>query len=184
MRLNKNAKILLYGGVIWAFGEGMLGPLLAVFTEKINGNIFDVTWAWATYLIVTGILYIVVGHFLDRKDIKEKILLTGCALNAVFTFGYLFVSSIWHLLIIQVGLGIAAAFATPAWNALYAKHSKEDYYGFQWGIVGGMNSIVTAIAIIIGGLIINYFSFNTLFLIMGIVQVIATIYQAKILIDK
>ena len=181
MRLNKNAKILLYGGVIWAFGEGMLGPLLAVFTEKINGNIFDVTWAWATYLIVTGILYIIVGHFLDRKDIKERILLAGYALNAIFTFGYLFVSSTWHLFIVQAGLGMAVALAAPTWESLYAQYEDKKHAGYTWGLADGESRLFTALAIVIGGLIVTFFSFRALFLVMGVIQVIATIYQTQLL---
>jgi hypothetical protein len=37
------------------------------------------------------------------------------------------------------------------------------------------------IAIAIGGLIANYISFDALFLTMGIIQVIATFVQAKLL---
>jgi len=184
MRLTKNAKILLYSAVIWAFGEGMLGPLFALFTDKINGSILDLTWAWATYLIVTGTLYIIVGKFIDKKRIKERILLMGYALNTIFTFGYLFVHSISHLFVIQIGLGIAAALATPAWDALYAKHGKEGHYGYQWGLIGGMNAIITGVAIVIGGMIITYFSFEVLFIIMGTVQLVATLYQARILIKN
>ena len=42
-----------------ALGEGMLGPLFAVFAQRIGGNILDITWAWAIYLGMTGILTIV-----------------------------------------------------------------------------------------------------------------------------
>src|SRR3990167_7351585 len=103
MPLNRNTKILLYGANIWYFGEGMLGPLFAVFTERIGGDVFDITWAWATYLMVTGILYIVVGKIIDGKDSKAKVMVIGYALNALVTFGYLFVSTRWHLLLVQVG---------------------------------------------------------------------------------
>src|SRR3990167_2426171 len=115
MLLNKNSRILLYGSNIWYFGEGMLGPLFAVFTERIGGDILDISWAWATYLIITGILYIVVGKYIDGKHSKSKVMVFGYALNAIFTFSFLFVSSPWHLFIVQAGLGVAAAMATPTW---------------------------------------------------------------------
>lgn len=181
MPLNKHMKILLYGANIWYFGEGMFGPLFAIFTEKIGGDILDVSWAWATYLILAGCLYIVVGKITDKYDNTEKIMVLGYALNAIFTFGYLFVSTAWHLFIVQAGLGIALAMATPTWYALYAKHENRKVDGFQWGLAGGEAQIITGIAIIIGGYIVSVSSFNTLFLIMGVIQVIATLYQAQIL---
>lgn len=184
MALNKHMKILLYGGNIWYFGEGMLGPLFAVFTERVGGDILDISWAWATYLILAGLLYIVVGKIIDKYDNAEKTMVLGYALNALFTFGYLFVSTPWHLIIVQAGLGVAAAMATPTWDALYAKHEDRKNGGFQWGLAGGEAEIITGVAIVIGGYIVSLVSFTALFLTMGIIQVIATIYQAQILRKK
>ncbi|PKL36752.1 MFS transporter [Candidatus Peregrinibacteria bacterium HGW-Peregrinibacteria-1] len=184
MTINKHIRILLYGGNIWYLGEGMFGPLFAVFTEKVGGDILDISWAWATYLVIAGLLYIVVGKITDKYDNKEEIMVMGYGLNALFTFGYLLVSTPWHLFLVQAGLGMAAAMATPTWDALYAKHEDRRNGGFQWGLAGGEAQIVTGIGIVIGGYIVSYTSFTTLFLIMGCVQVIATIYQARILRHK
>jgi len=184
MALNRYIKILLYGGNIWYFGEGMLGPLFAVFTERVGGDILDISWAWATYLILAGVLYIVVGKITDKYDNAEKTMVLGYALNALFTFSYIFVSTPWHLFVVQAGLGIAAAMATPTWDALYAKHEDRKHGGFQWGLAGGEAQIITGIAIVVGGYIVSLVSFNALFLTMGIIQVIATIYQARILRKK
>ena len=184
MPLNRNIKILLYGANIWFFGEGMFGPLFALFAEKIGGNVLDVSWAWAIYLILAGLLYIVFGKLTDKHNNKEKMMVFGYALNAFFTFGYLFVSSAWHLFIVEAGLGVAVAMATPTWNALYAKNEDKEHSGFQWGLAGGMAKIITGVAIIVGGYIVNYGSFRLLFITMGVIQVIATLYQAQILMKK
>ncbi len=184
MALNKHIKILLYGGNIWYFGEGMLGPLFAIFTQRVGGDVLDVSWAWATYLIIAGVLYIVTGKLTDAYDNKEKVMVLGYALNAFFTFGYLLVSTPWHLFIVQAGLGIAVAMATPTWNALYAKHEDGEQSGFQWGLAGGEAHIITGVALVVGGYIASYASFTALFLTMGIVQVIATMYLAQILRKK
>jgi MFS family permease len=82
---------------------------------------------------------------------------------------------------VQAGLGIAAAFAVPTWSALYAKYETKGKDGYDWGLVRGSADLMIAIAIIIGGILVTTYSFTTLFVVMGIVQVIATIYQAKIL---
>ncbi len=181
MQLSQTTKILLMGANIWYFGEGMLGPLFAVFAERVGGDILDITWAWATYLIVTGVFYILVGKLIRGKPYKSKIMVLGYALNALFTFGYLFVSSPWHLFFVQAGLGIAEAIGTPAWDALYAKSVDETQDTFVWGLASGQSQIVTGIALVCGGLIAHYFSFNILFITMGIIQVVATVIQSKIL---
>ncbi|MBI2673498.1 hypothetical protein HYX19_04505 [Candidatus Woesearchaeota archaeon] len=130
--MKKKEKILLYGSNIWALGEGMLGPLFAVFTQRIGGNILDIAWAWALYLMVAGVLVILVGKISDGILSKEKLMVTGYALNAIFTFSYLFVSSPLHLFFVQGGLGIAFALSNPTWNALYAKYEDKKQDGFIW----------------------------------------------------
>lgn len=182
--MNRHIKLLLFGGSIWYFGEGMLGPLFAVFAERIGGDVLDVSWAWATYLIVAGILYIVVGKITDAHDNKELIMVFGYAINAIATFGYLFVSAPWHLFVVQAGLGLALAMASPTWSALYAKHEDHKHDGYQWGLAGGSAQIITGFAIIIGGYIVSYGSFTALFATMGVIQVVATVYQARILRSK
>ena len=172
---------LLVGANIWYFGEGMLGPLLAVFTQQIGGDIFDITWAWSTYLIVTGLCFIVVGKIVDRRIDARKVMVAGYALNAICTFGYIWVASPWQLFVVQAGLGVANALATPTWDALYAKHEDKKHDTYQWGIAGGQAQIITGVAILIGGSIVSLVSFRELFLFMGVIQVIATFYQARIL---
>lgn len=180
-KLNKSTQILLYGSSIWYLGEGMLGPILGVLTEKIGGSILEISWIWATYLIAAGIFTKFMGKLSDKKFSKEKLLVAGYALNAVFTFGYLLASSTLYLLCIQVGLGIAAALAAPTWDALYAKHSAQEDSGYIWGLAAGQTQLTTGFAVLLGGLIINYFSFNVLFITMGVIQICATLYQAQIL---
>lgn len=184
MRINKAVKILLYGASLWYFGEGMLGPLFAVFAGKIGGNILDIVWAWATYLIVTGVFYIVVGKVVDGHHSKTKVMIVGYALNALFTFAYLLVHTPLQLMLVQGGIGVATALAAPTWNALYTQYQDKNHDGYEWGLAGGTARIVNGFAIIVGGLIVTTFSFSALFIAMGCIQTVATIYQTKIFAFK
>ncbi len=178
--LNKSEKILLYGSNLWLFADGMFGPLFAVFTEKIHGNILDISWAWTIYLIVTGVLSIIIGKISDKVG-QKQLMVTGYALTAIFTFSFLLVSQPMHLFIVQVGLGVALALCNSTWYALYSKNSDDNEAGYTWGLNDGQGKICTAFAILIGGTIVSYSSFQTLFIIMGVIQTIATIYIAQIL---
>jgi len=179
--LKKKIKILLYGTVIWSLGEGMFGPIFAVFAKKIGGDILDVAWAWALYLIVTGALVMIVGKMSDTWRNKEKLMIIGFSINTILTFGYIFVSSPMHLFAIQIGLGVGNALFEPTWDALFDRADEnEKREGFLWGLMLGEKEIILGIAVIIGGMIVTYFSFNALFITMGIIQLIATVYQTRI----
>jgi MFS family permease len=184
INLNRTTRILLLGANLWYFGEGMLGPLFAVFSEKVGGDILDISWAWAAYLVVTGVCYIIVGRLINGKPYQAKVMVAGYGLNALLTYCYCFVHNSWQLFFVQAGLGVAEAIGTPAWDALYAKNMSDEHDTFAWGLSTGQSQIVTGLAIFAGGMIAHYASFNLLFIIMGSMQVVATIVQARILYVK
>ncbi|MEK6919129.1 MAG: MFS transporter [Nanoarchaeota archaeon] len=182
--INKKVKSLLLADTAWLFGEGMLGPLFAVFAQKIGGDVLEITWAWATYLIVAGLLIVIIGRISDQKVNKRKLVFWGYTLNAALTFCYLLVNGPLALLGLQIGLGVAAAMATPTWDALYSEYGNKKKYGLEWGLSDGFGEIFGGLAIIAGGIIVSYFSFNTLFIIMGIVQIVAVILLLPIIKKK
>jgi MFS family permease len=180
-RPGKIAMLLLYSSSAWYFGEGMIAPFFSIFTQHVGGDILDITWVWATYLIVAGVFTILIGKLSDSRFSKARLIVIGYALNALFTFSYLLVDSTWLLFVVQVGLGVASALATPTWNALYAQHHGEVESGLMWGISDGQEQIVTGVATIVGGLIIAHLSYTTLFLLMGLIQTASAFYLAQIL---
>ncbi len=179
--MNRIERLLLYGSNLWYLGEGLLGPLFAVFAEKIGGDVLDIAWAWATYMVVTGVMNIVFGKLSDTRFNKARLMVWGYSLNALCTFGYLLVDRPLTLFIVQAGLGLASAMATPTWNALYAAHESKRKAGFLWGLADGEAQIITGVSTVIGGFIVTLWSFTALFLIMGCMQVVATVYQSRIL---
>ena len=184
MKFTKPHKILLIASSLWFFGEGLFGPLFAVFSEKIGGDVLDITWALSLYLVLTGILYILFGKLLRNSKYKEYALIIGYLLNTIFTFCYIFVENSTQLLLLQVGLAIAEALSTPIWDSLFAKYLDNSDDAFFWGIAGGHSQLISGIALAIGGLIIYNFSFNLLFIIMGTLQAMATIVQTRLLFIK
>jgi MFS family permease len=178
---NSKIRVLLIGANLWYIGEGMLGPLLGLYTERIGGDILDLTWAWAIYLCVTGVCMFAIGGLADRYHATERLMVAGYALNAICTFAYLLISSPWHLLLVQAGLGLASALATPTWDALYSAYAPRQQAGRLWGLAHGQEHLITGGAILAGGYLVYLGSFTLLFLVMGVIQTIAAVYQATIL---
>ena len=105
----------------------------------------------------------------------------GYFLNILFTLGYLLIETPAQLFLVQAGLGVAAALATPTWDALYASYATRKQAGMLWGLADGEASLLTGLAVIGGGLIVNYWSFDALFVIMGAIQLWAMLYLIKLL---
>jgi MFS family permease len=134
--------------------------------------------------VTTGIFYFIIGKYFNNSSYKKHVMIVGYALNALLTFCYLFVSNPKELFILQIGLGLAEALSAPIWDSLFASNMEDTENTFHWSLATGHTHFVSGIAIAIGGLIANYISFDALFLTMGIIQVIATFVQAKLLFLK
>lgn len=79
--------------------------------------------------------------------------------------GYLFVDNAAKLFAVQVLLGCAAAIKDPAYDGLFSKYSKK-HTTLAWGEWEAMDYVAMGISAIIGGLIANFFGFNTLIICM------------------
>lgn len=93
----------------------------------------------------------------------------GYTLNALLTFGYLWVTSPLQLFWIQVGLGVAEAIGTPLWDSLYAASLHREHQTYAWGLSSGQSQIVSGLAFALGGLLTYYYSFDVLFIVMGLI---------------
>jgi MFS family permease len=181
---NKKERTLLFANNLWYLSEGMLGPLFGVFCAKFQSSPLDISWVWAVYLISVGIVVVGLGYISDFIY-KEKLLVAGYALQTIFTFCYVFVSTKQQLALLQIGLGISGGLSTTTWYALYARCEDKTHEGLTWGLANGLASIYTGVALLCGGMIIANSSFETLFIVMGIVQLFATLYVSKLIfLDK
>lgn len=176
--MSKQVSIIIWASNIWNFADGLLGPLFAVFAQKIGGNVLDITWAWGVYLVVTGVFIVIVGKVSDRIQ-KLPLLFTGYLLMALVTFCYLFVQTPAQLLYIQAAFGFALALTNPPHFSLLARFSKEGgKEGTLWGWVDGRDKIATGFAVFAGGIIVSTWSFEALFIVMGTLQLLATAFIA------
>ncbi len=180
MRFSHPEKNLLYASNLWYLGEGLFGPLFAVYSEHIGGSILDISWAWAMFMVVTGFATIIVGKIATTERRQKWFAVIGYALNALMTFGYLFVQNPFQLMVVQAILGVAQAMATPTWYALYSQYGTRSS-GESWGQAQGQSSIIMGAAFLVGGSVAAYASFKMLFVMMGIIQVVATVAMFGVL---
>ncbi|NBY24543.1 MAG: hypothetical protein EBQ65_02195 [Chitinophagaceae bacterium] len=87
----------------------------------------------------------------------------------------------FKLFLVQVGLGIAEAIGTPLWDSLYASSLTEEQDTYAWGLSTGQSQIVSGVAFGMGGLMTYYYSFNVLFVVMGLIQLLAAIVTLQLL---
>lgn len=166
--LGTNALILMAGF--------MLGPIYALYVEKIGGDLLDASFTFAAFGIAAGVTAMISGRYTDRIKETEYIVVAGYLIVAAGFFLYLIVDNVYTLLVVQIIIGLGEATYWPAFDALYSKHLDRKKFGSEWGAWEAMSYIVSGIAAIAGGLIVDRYGFNTLFMVMGSLALFSALY--------
>jgi len=173
---NRALRILLITNGIVLISGSMLGPIYALFVEKVGGDLLDASFTGGVYALAAGLMTLIAGRYADKIKENELIVVIGYLMIAFGFLLYLFVDSIWFLFVIQIIIGFGEAIYSPAFDALYSKHIAETKAGRQWGAWESMNYFTCAAGAAIGGLIVAYFGFNAIFIIMTLLCLASALY--------
>ena len=173
---NKAIRILLLTNGIVLIAGAMLGPIYALFVERIGGSLLDASITGGVFAFAAGLTTLVAGKYADKIKENELIVSLGYSIMGVGFLLYIFVNSIYHLLLVQVLIGFSEAFYSPAFDALYSKHLTRKKAGREWGAWEAMNYFSIAFGSAIGGFIVTKFGFNVIFIIMALLCLSSSIY--------
>lgn len=163
-----NGLILLAGA--------MIGPIYALFVEQVGGDLMDASIAGGLFALSAGFVSLIFGRLSDRTKNSTWVITLGYALIAFGFFLYLFVDSVLFLFIVQIIIGTGEAIYSPAFDKLYSLHVDKKRSGTQWGAWESMNYFTIAIGAFVGGLIVNRFGFEVVFLVMMTICMVSAIF--------
>jgi MFS family permease len=178
--LKKALKILLLTDACFIFAAGLLGPIYAIFVSEIGGDLLDAGWAWAAFMLTSGIVVFLLSRWENKVHHYEQLIVGGYAIRVVAIFAYIFVQSPMQLMMAQALLGLGEAFTLPAYDALFTKSIDKGREAAQWGDWEAMDYIVTAFSAIIGSAIAMAFGFRALFMGMFCVSVVGLVLSIRL----
>lgn len=171
--MNRSIKTLIAYNFFIVFGFGLLAPIFAVFiTRQIIGATVAVAGiAEAIYLGTKGVGQIFVADYLDMEQEDKRNwrwALIGSLIFGLSTPLYILCHRPIHLYLIELLMGISAAFEYPAFYSLFLRHLDRRRKTFQLSLHNTIIELGTAAAAAIGGLLASYFGFfNLFFVVMG-----------------
>jgi len=154
----------------------MLGPIYALFVEKVWGDLMDASIAGGIYALMAGLTTIISGKYSDIVKENELIVVLWYAIMGLGFFLYIRVDSILFLFLVQAVIGLGEATYSPAFDAVYSKHLDGHKSWSQRGARESMNYFTAALGAVVGGLIVTQFGFETLFIIMTVISWSSAIY--------
>lgn len=166
--------LILYNGIS-VFAYGLIGPLYALFAQKFATDTFQISLSWAVFLIATSISLYFVSKLGDKVKDKKNLLLARCLIRAFVWVSFVFINDFWLLVLLQAILGIGESLGAPSFEALFAEHLSKGKHVrsyAQWNLVV---NIMTGLATIAGGLLVDRFGFSLLFITMAAISMLSFI---------
>ncbi len=179
--MKKVARILLIANFLNIFGYFLFAPLYAIFTQKIDSNLFIIASTYGIYAFVTGVSLLFFGKIEDSIRNKKRLVVVGYLILAFGAFSFIFVTTISQLIIVQIVNAIGTGIVTPIWKALYSQYQDKGKEAREWSFYDGGNAIIIGIASIVGGFIVSRYGFPSVIFTMGVMQLLSAFISIRLL---
>lgn len=188
MYINHVIKTLVWSDLYLETGLALFAPIFAIYvTDQISGgSLAAVGYAAALPQIFKIALEIPIAKYLDKNhgeydDFYSMVL--GSFLMSTVPFMYLFASDTTHIYIISAIYGIGLAFFVPPRFAIFSRHIDKDEENLEWTFKSIAVGVGAAGAAALGGVMAQKFGFSSVFVLAGIIAIIASVYEIKIFKD-
>ncbi|MFH1311456.1 MAG: MFS transporter [Nanoarchaeota archaeon] len=170
--MNKKLLLLILSDVLILSSFGLIGPIFAIFiTGNLEGGTIVAAGLCTTiFLIVKASAQLPLAkYFIDKQKHKTHSLLIGTLLIITVPFIYIFAKSVYTIFIAQAVYGFGAALAYPAWFSLFTVYMDKRHRGFEYTLWSTGVGVGGALAAYFGAELANFFGFQVLFFIVGLV---------------
>lgn len=150
--------LFLYNG-IFVLAAGLLGPLYALYVEKINTGILPVSISWAVFLFSTTFFTYIISKRGDTFKHKRFLLAGGYLVRSLCWLAMAWISSIEQLIFIQFILGIGEALGGPAFDAVFSEHLDKNKHIMDYSDWKVISTGFDVLGTVLGGLLISNFGF-------------------------
>jgi MFS family permease len=153
-----------------------MGPVFAIFllSNIAGGNIDESVkvagFASLFYWITKSVLQIPIGHYLDKNHGEKDdfwFMTAGTFMMALVPIGYLFSTQPWHIFLLQIFYGVAAAINLPSWSAIFTRHIDSGREAVEWSTHSTFLGIGAGVAAGVGGIAVAMFGFKSVFIFVS-----------------
>ncbi len=153
-----------------AVGNSILFIVLPLYVNQLAAPLFPfpetvrVGLLIGVFGIVTSILQPVMGSIVDRVGRRKLSIQVGLVLMGAATLSFALAHQFTSLLILRMLQGIGVALTVPASLAIMTTASEKETRGGSMGIFSSMRIIGFAAGPLLGGYLVDRFSFSVAFL--------------------
>lgn len=178
LNVNQVIKTLVLSDLVLMAGWGFISPIFSVFIiNKVAGaTLATVGITTAIYWLIRSLIQLPIANFLDKRGGEKDdfyALIFSLILAGISAFGYIVVRTVPELYFFQIIQAIAFGIYTPAWSGIFSHHLDERRRSFDYSLDSTAVGISSGVAGLFGGVIAQYFGFQTIFILGGVLSLFA-----------
>jgi MFS family permease len=176
--MRRNLYLLALAQILVAISMGIIGPVYAIYFEKISGSLKDVGIIVGIYWIVVGILEIPFGILSDKLG-RKKVFTIGGILVSFSILLYPFVSNFYQILFAEIIGAVGYSMQIPSFYSLLAEFTKRERRGLEMGLIDSSWNIFYGLASIVSGMVLITFGFSLIFSLAGLLHFASSLVISK-----
>jgi DHA1 family multidrug resistance protein-like MFS transporter len=153
-------------------------PIIPLFVEQLTPDNPDVATVAGIVLGAAGFTSALAAAYLGRLGDRighRRVLGASLVMSGLLYLPMAFVSSPWHLAVLQGMLGVAAGGLIPSANALVTHLTPHDRRGAIFGITAALSGLGGFVGPLLGAVVATVISFRATFVAAGILMLAISI---------
>jgi EmrB/QacA subfamily drug resistance transporter len=146
--------------------------------DDLGASVSDVSWVLNAYNLCLAVLVLAAGPISDRLG-QKRTFIAGLVLFTAFSAACGFAPSIAWLVAFRVGQAVGAAALIPISLAVITRAFPKEKYGVAVGVWGAIGAVAAACGPSIGGLLVEYASWQWIFFVNLPIGVLALVMAAR-----
>lgn len=142
-------------------------PVLAIYLRKLGATEFQISTSYTILVMAFSLLQFVGGYFSDKFGRKNLIAIPSFVFPVLYTAAA-FAPNWWILIIILTVINCFSAIQIPSFVSIVAESVDEEDRGSAFGILEISITAGISLGPLLGGLLLPYVSFSTLFIFTGL----------------
>jgi multidrug resistance protein len=164
-------------------GVGIVVPLLPIYAHELGASGFYIGLIFGSFSLSRTLFMPYFGRLSDRKG-RKPFIIPGLLGYAIISIAFIYSNNVTTLIIIRFFHGVASAMLMPVIQAYVADITPKGREGFAMGLFNMFMLFGLSLGPLIGGLIKDQFNFQTSFLCMGMLALLAFVFCLFLLPPK
>ncbi len=160
----RDMKWLTFTQSIVLFGTGIVFPFYIIFIKQIGANFTQFGIAYALFALSSAFVHKLIGGFSDKLGRKLFLVMNSWGVAVLFLL-FPIATTIYEVYVLQIFLGIFGAMQKTSEKAIVADFTDGKERGKLIGKYHTWIAIFSALAVIIGGYIIDMLTLEVIFYI-------------------